>query len=77
MATATWIQRFAAEPPPDVINLALTAEEASVLLSVANVILGPNSGPRGKMNDVFWALRDAGVVKADIYMAGGLRLEAK
>ena len=77
MATATWLPRPVPEPPPDVINLALTWEEAEVLRSVVGVIIGSDSGPRGITNRIFWALKDAGVARANIRTIGDLRLEAK
>ena len=77
MAKVTWLPNPIPTPPPDVLNLALTAGEASVLFSVVGVILGHDSGPRGKTSNVFWALKNAGVAKADIYVTGDLRLEAK
>ncbi len=77
MATAIWLEDVPITPPPDVLNLTLSREEAEVLLKVVGMIIGPNSGPRGITSRIFWALRNAGVAKADIRMIGDLRLEAK
>ena len=77
MAKVTWLEKPAPVAPPDALNLTLSLEEAEVLLKVVGMILGPDQGPRGATSRVYWALRNVGVVKADIHMIGELRLEAK
>ena len=77
MAKATLLEDVPITPPPDVFNLTLSREEAGVLLKVVGMIIGSDSGPRGITSRIFWALRDVGVVKADIRVIGDLRLEAK
>ena len=78
MATATWIQRFAAEPPPDVINLILTLEEAEILRTVVGSIIGCEGGPRGIVNHIYHALNGAGVSRAQhVTVRGQIRLEGR
>lgn len=43
------------------ISLTLTLEEAEVLAEVLGRVSGPINGRRGKVNDMFSALLDAGV----------------
>ena len=77
MAKATFLEDVPITPPPYVLSLTLSREEAEVLLKVVGVIIGLDSGPRRITNHIFWALKDVGVVKADIRTIGDLRLEAK
>ena len=77
MAKATFLEDVPITPPPYVLNLTLSREEAEVLLKVIGMIIGSDSGPRGITSRIFWALKDVGVVKADIRAIGDLRLEVK
>ncbi len=77
MAKATWLNYVPITPPPNVLNLELTLREAEILRAVAGGILGSHFGPQGVMKGIYYALEDAGVIRADIYMSGDLKLEEK
>ena len=78
MAKATWIQKFAPEPPSAAINLILTLEEAEVLRTVVGSIVGYEDGPRGIIDHIYHALDKAGVSRAQhITVRGEIRLEGR
>ncbi|KKL20484.1 hypothetical protein LCGC14_2455020 [marine sediment metagenome] len=75
MAKAVWLPK--PELAPDVINLAITLEEAEALLAITGNIFGPEEGPRGATSRVYWTLKHIGITKEDIHLTGQIRLEAK
>ena len=77
MAKAIWLQDVLPPPPPDVVGLTLTRAEAEALLAVTSNIFGLETGPRGQIGNVFWALRDLGVTREKIRLTGHIELEAK
>ena len=77
MAKATWLEDVTIAPPPDVLKLTLSREEAEVLRIIVGNILGSQFGLRGVASRVYHALVEAGVQRADIHLTGELRLEAK
>lgn len=63
MASAS-IETPIIKPPPQVVVLRMSREEAATLKQVLGCVCGPPSGPRGQMDNIATALALAGVFRA-------------
>jgi len=77
MATVTRLPNPPPPADPELLNLALTFNEAEVLRIIVGNVLGSQFGPRGVASRIYHALVEAGVQRADIRLTGELRLEEK
>lgn len=60
------VTRTVVDKVPDGINLHLTEDEAKVLIALVGRIVGPIEGARGKLDNIYYALNDLGIVKAEL-----------